>query len=83
MKTYIGIDPGISGAIAFVADDLPMMVVDLPTKVRLGTGRLKRQIDAEILRQQLDDILMHTTNAVIGIEDIHAMPINGKFGMDR
>ena len=46
MSVYLGIDPGLSGAIALVNDDGRLvMVEDMPTTAR-GNGRVRHEVDA-------------------------------------
>jgi len=46
MKLYLGIDPGLSGAIALVDGETRcVMLEDMPTAAR-GHGRVRHEVDA-------------------------------------
>lgn len=71
----VGIDPGLSGAIAFLEDDRLLNVDDLPTvEVRHGKGSRK-----ELSAALLHDMLIHTEIRIAKamVEDVNA------FGMGR
>ena len=52
LKTYIGIDPGLSGAIAFITGTGSYTVFDIPIMAK-GTGTVKSEINANGMRQIL------------------------------
>lgn len=71
----IGIDPGNSGAIAFIADDLTYIdVQDMPL---MAMGK-KNQVNAAGLREIL---LMHSGNLHAYVEKVQAMPGQGVSSM--
>src|SRR3990167_3611161 len=74
----IGIDPGITGAMAVIsALGGSVMVEDLPTSPRGKTGR--RQIDAVALARKFDSV----PAAAAYVEHAHASPqmgVSGAFG---
>ena len=77
----IGIDPGISGAVAFLEDDLSFIrVVDIP--VMTLTGK-KQQVNApelgKLFRVFLFDVPAENTTAYL--ERVSAMPGQGVTGM--
>ncbi len=84
----IGIDPGVSGAIAVLDDELrPILLEDMPVMAR---GK-KRQVNGAALRELLGSHLFELdkdepvvvgricghTNAVAFLEDVHTMPKQG------
>lgn len=75
MKTWIGIDPGLSGAVARVTDDGQADVFDVPTlSVKASGGKMKTILNeaAMVHLLRLFDGKFHAT-----IENVHAMPGNG------
>lgn len=58
-KYIVGIDPGLSGGISFLRDDGCLIVFDMPTVKKTVSGKQRRSIDRERLRQYFDrsDIL--------------------------
>lgn len=82
----IGIDPGLSGAIAFLADGQFADVHDMPTMGRGKGGN--QQVDACKLAAILRGATMMRHGALVTcrIEDVHAMPKQGvvsSFGFGR
>lgn len=47
----LGIDIGLSGALALVRGDQLLGVEDMPTREKPGTGLIKREVDARALRE--------------------------------
>tara|TARA_R110000868_G_scaffold114309_4_gene306304 strand:- start:1420 stop:1929 length:510 start_codon:yes stop_codon:yes gene_type:complete len=73
LNTYIGIDPGLSGAIAFIGPDW-YRVHDIPTMLK-GTGKVKYEINSAGLQDILyKDLPNHS---VAGLERVNAMPGQG------
>lgn len=68
----IGIDPGFSGAIAFLQEK-SLTTVDLPTKVYKG----KKHIDAVAFTKVVRDHTFNVQVKYVVIEDIGAMPGQG------
>lgn len=76
MNCYLGIDPGLSGAIALfdpVANDLD--VWDMPTHQVTVNGKKKRQLDLYQLGMLIDNIKPNIKLAVI--EAVSSMPKQG------
>ena len=72
LNTYIGIDPGLSGAIAMI-DHLGYRVWDIPI-IQKGTGTVKNEINAAGML----DILRHADfQTVAALERVNAMPGQG------
>ncbi len=69
----IGIDPGFSGAIAFLSknSDSSVSVVDMPT-MRQGS---KKQVDAHSLASLIRPHIQIIK--AVAIEDVHSMPNDG------
>lgn len=64
----IGVDPGLSGALAVVSPDV-VSVHDMPVAGKHVNGRILADLFAT-----------HRDTAVVVIEDVHAMPTNGSIG---
>lgn len=74
MTIACGIDPGISGAVAFLGDDpADALVIDMPT-LMTTTGR--RQVDAAALA----DLLREHGPALTLVERVSARPGEGAVG---
>ena len=77
MSIYIGIDPGLSGAIAVLQGDLALEVFDMPTfSVKRGKG-VKKELDLG----RLADIIYRLPNARAWVELVGAMPGQGVSSM--
>lgn len=74
MKYILGIDPGLSGAMALYADDYAL-IIDIPTISVKINNSTKRQIDAYQLGNWLDIRRNQISKAVI--ESVSAMPQQG------
>jgi crossover junction endodeoxyribonuclease RuvC len=74
----IGVDPGLTGAIACLGDDLPAQVWDMPTLV-LKSGRKDYDPD-EIAALITQCVRSASTPVSLSIEAVHAMPTNGSIG---
>ena len=71
----VGIDPGISGAIAFLSDEVETSVHDLPI-MEAAVGKKKRnQINPAALKVLIATYA--TRPAIVYLEKTHAMPDNG------
>jgi crossover junction endodeoxyribonuclease RuvC len=78
----IGIDPGLSGAIGLVRDDMALSVWDMPIA---GDGRSKRvsaHLLADLLRECMDMGLAGEPVSVL-LERVGAMPGQGTASMFR
>lgn len=65
LRLTVGIDPGLSGAIAALADGEPAFVHDMPTRARpSGKGR---EVDARALQQLLRDLLGRHQGADVAV----------------
>ena len=79
-----GIDPGLSGAIAF-ADGDKLIVVDMPTLALMRGGKNKREVDAHALARLLTagNPLEYDADACrhAFVEGVHSMPGQGVSGV--
>ena len=80
MKFFIGVDPGVSGAIAVTSSTLGLIqVIDMPTvEVKVGKS-LKRRISPELLMVALREVV--TPDCVAMVEQVRAMPGQGVSSM--
>ena len=72
----IGIDPGLSGAIAFLPRDWPAWVEDMPTQGHSKTGFVKRAVDCAALSRMLRPYGL-SGNARCVMEKVNAFPGQG------
>lgn len=76
MKYHLGIDPGLSGALALYDSEKPhVAVMGMPTHTITVNGKKKRQIALYQLAQFFDMWASDISKATI--EDPHAMPQQG------
>lgn len=83
MRLTFGIDPGLSGAIAVLADGQFCDVFDMPT---VGRGAAARQVvnAASLAAAIREHLAAHPGAAVLAVlEDVHAMPGQGVSSMFR
>ncbi len=76
MKTILGIDPGISGAIVSISD-AEKIVYDMPTIAAEKNGKIRRIID----NKKLLEILRSENPTHIFLEEVGYMPGNGGVAM--
>jgi crossover junction endodeoxyribonuclease RuvC len=90
LKYSIGIDPGITGAVALVRYDAEgtiklEAVFDLPTVSKTTNARTKQEVNlpalANMLRQAID--VPFPARFDVFLEDVHAMPGQGVTSMFR
>lgn len=74
--TVIGIDPGLTGAVA-VLSEYPLLAVRMPVMDYSPTGYVKRAVDL----QTLATLLALYPSAVMYLERVNAMPGQGVAGM--
>lgn len=72
----IGIDPGFSGAIAFLLGN-KLIIKDLPLKLFMGRKQINGRSFSLIIKKHLPKIKFAV------IEDVHAMPNQGVVSMFR
>lgn len=76
----IGVDPGITGAIAFLTSDAAS-VLDCPTKETIVGGKRKRTQDVEAAAGMLSSWRGPYPKCVAWVEKVHAMPGQGVTSM--
>lgn len=75
----IGVDPGMSGAIAIVEKDRLVQVFDMPTVEMSVNGKAKRRISPEMLVSEIGMYAQHAS--AVYIERVTAMPGQGVTSM--
>ena len=82
-RVFIGIDPGLTGAIAVIADGELFDVIDMPT---VGRGKAGRQtVNSAALASHLRECLSSHPGASVQavVEDVAARPKQGVSGVFR
>lgn len=69
----VGIDPGLTGAAAFVDSRGTCAIVDLPTVALPGAGLIRRRIDAAGLARSLREFCPVGEPCVVAIEAVRTM----------
>lgn len=72
----IGIDPGLSGAVAALRDGAEPRVEDMPT-VAKGAGSVKREVDPAGLVALLREMVPAGEAVAVALERVNAMPGQG------
>ena len=72
----VGIDPGLTGAVAFADSHGTCAIRDLPTVALSGGGLIKRRIDGAGLARVLREFIPVGASYVVAIEAVHT--IGGK-----
>ena len=76
MRYFLGIDPGLSGALAFYDPAInELRIFDMPTHVVSVSGKEKRKLDLVMLAQIVDSHAAEVSQAII--EEVGAMPKQG------
>jgi hypothetical protein len=75
--TYIGIDPGLTGAVAAIDVHGNARVVDLPTKAMEYKGIGNRRIDLRALVLLLRDLVPASVTPVVAVERVGIMGPKG------
>lgn len=66
----IGVDPGVSGAIAFIDRAGRCVIDDLPTLLRPGTGMIRRKLDGKALYDLIRSRIDPLETVLFAIEDV-------------
>lgn len=74
----IGIDPGISGAIAVIDHHGVPRVHDMPVRAKKGTGKVRNEIDPKGLQRVLRELVPADETALVVMEQMHAFMGAGK-----
>ena len=75
MTRYIGIDPGLSGAVAVINGTDSLQLFDMPTMTVERNGKAKRQVSATELAEIL--YTMKTESCHVFVERVSAMAGHG------
>ena len=76
MRYILGVDPGLSGALAFYDPKLnELLVWDMPTHEIKVSGKKKRVIDIYALANIVDNLAAETR--IAAVEEVGAMPRQG------
>ena len=77
LKTYyIGVDPGLSGAVAIIQASGSYKVLDIPIMSK-GSGTVKNEINAGGMKNLLSENLTLFAKGVAAVERVNAMPGQG------
>lgn len=80
----VGVDPGLSGAIAVVRDRRLLAVHDMPTEDTGGTGTVKRRVGVGLLQVLRDIRRVHGDEGIQAVcERVSAMPAQGAKGLNE
>jgi len=76
---YVGIDPGLTGAVAVLAPDGTTTCYDTPTEfvMRGGARSKRREYNLSAMRRLLVTSLGDARNTCVVLESMHAMPHEG------
>lgn len=72
----VGVDPGLTGAIAFLDSRGSMVVCDIPTVEVDGAGMVKRKVDGLALARLVREHCPVSDDALVVCEAVRAMPGN-------
>ena len=75
----IGIDPGLSGGIAILEDNIIKVLFDMP--VMSDGKKNKRQLNSALLVRLIKDNIKDTEDTVMVVEQVNAMPGQGVTSM--
>lgn len=79
MTAVLGIDPGLSGAVAlYLVEDDQMFVGDVPVHELRRNGKLRREVDVHGLANMLAECAKH--RPTVWIEHVSSMPGEGAVG---
>jgi len=77
---FVGIDPGITGAIAILSEDGHELVAAHRTPVIQAASGGKREYNSRLMADLLIDLENDFGNLVVTIEKVHTMPRDGRVG---
>lgn len=80
MSLFVGIDPGLSGALAFRSDE-EMEVLSMPTLTITKAKGTRRILDLTALANIIDDKTKNAARVSVFIERVSAMPKQGVASM--
>lgn len=73
----VGIDPGLTGAVAFIDSRGSCVVADIPTTPLLGTGLIRRRVDGAQLARLLREHCPVGERVIVGLEAVHTIGVSG------
>jgi hypothetical protein len=71
---FVGIDPGLNGAVAAVNDRGACALEDLPTLAMAGSARTQRKLCGRGLAEVLRRLVPVGEGCMVMLEDVHVMP---------
>jgi hypothetical protein len=74
----IGIDPGISGALAALDHNGRAIVHDMPTRAKAGGGKTRNEVDPTRLMRLMRELVPAGESVIAVMEDMHAFMGAGK-----
>ena len=78
---YIGVDPGLTGGVAFIVPELIAVSYDMPTFAYSVTGAVKRAVDCNALSKLIRDCCPDLEAGRLFIERVNAFPGQGVSSM--
>lgn len=69
----VGVDPGLTGAVACVDSQGRCAIFDIPTVALPGTGLIRRRIDGAALARSLREMCPVGETAVVAVEAVRTM----------
>lgn len=73
---YIGIDPGLNGAVAFLMGN-EAYVFDTPTMEVEGEDKVRRKYNTAAMANLLKQYAMPASESLVVLESVHSMPKQG------
>lgn len=77
MSVFLGIDPGLDGALAVLGEDGALVVHDMPTLGVTRGGKNKRDVDVYELARLVDETLKTHPSPIAYVERVGAMKGQG------
>jgi hypothetical protein len=77
LHTYIGIDPGLSGAVASIADNGCIQFFDAPTIEVKSGKKIRNEFVIPEMVKFLKSFLRDSYKPIAGLESVHSMPEQG------
>ncbi|AOJ31406.1 hypothetical protein [Burkholderia metallica] len=67
----LGIDPGISGALAALDHNGALRIADMPTRKKQGTGKVRNEVDPHVLQRTLRDLIPASDSVIVVMEALN------------
>jgi len=79
MRLFIGVDPGLTGALASISDNRLLLLADLPIMARGVSGKVKNQVNPAALSALFRELVegFGKNETIVAIELMGAMPGQG------